>query len=984
MKYFYSLLIVLISSTIYSQTAIIKGTVVEEGTGKSIPGVLVKVLNTKLATQTDASGEFIIRNVPVGKLELQFSDFTLDTKIISDVDAIKDETTSVTVSMAEKNNTLNEVVIKKTKMKAESVASLLSVQKSSARVSDGISAETIKRTPDKTTSDVLKRISGASVQDNKFVIIRGLNDRYNTTYLNGSPLPSTEPDRKAFSFDIFPANMLDNLVIYKTATPDLPGEFAGGVIEINTKATPDKNFETLSLGTGYNAITTGKKQLYSAAGKTEWLGIDDGTKSLPSSFPGVTDFQALQGLRNQTSYLAIAELAKSSTSDWKLYEKTFNPNMSFQYTLGRYFKLENDKSIGFLGSITYNNTNNYNETEFRKFPNPGQLERNYLDKKYSVQTLFAVLGNLSFKLNAKNSFSFKNLYSINSDSKILDRSGSLNQDSDPLWTDVTSRNFISSKIYSGQLSGEHFLSKSKIKMNWVGSFSNVNREIPSERRNYYVYTRFDNGTVGQPRAEFSTNSVGADYPGSIFSSLNKEYIVSAKLDLSKKYKISDDFTTEIKIGGIAQARFRNFSARQLGYVQFNGIVNGVTYGPNSNTFLQSISTQSNATIFNAANMGILGPNSSGLTLLDATKGNDNYAASSHLNAGYIMIDNTFKKLRFIWGARLESYSQTLDSKSDTGIPVTVNVSQTDFLPSFNLIYGLTKTQNLRLSGSKTLNRPEFRELAPFLFYDAITEFNTEGDPKLKITEIKNLDFRYEIFPGKGQLFSFSAFYKQFTNPIEIIAKANNSNQYRNARDGSNRGIEVEYRTLVSSIFGTENNKTLDDLTLFTNLAIIRSKVDISNIVASSSVRDTPLQGQSPYVFNGGLQYMNKEFGWSGTLNMNKVGDRIAIHQNQTPSGGSPAYWEKGRTFLDMQIAKTFMNNKMELKFNVQNILSQDLIFYQNNEFDTANKVSGMNAFFNSVLTGDPQDKNGFDASEDDMVWKTKFGPTFSLSINYNF
>ena len=263
MKYFYSLLIALVSSAIYSQTAIIKGSVIEQGTGKSIPGVLVKVLNTKLATQTDASGEFIIRNVPVGKQEVQFSDFTLETKIISDVDAIKDETTSLTVSMSEKNNTLNEVVIKKTKMKAESVASLLSVQKNSARVSDGISAETIKRTPDKTASDVLKRISGASVQNNKFVIIRGLNDRYNTTYLNGAPMPSSEPDRKAFSFDIFPANMLDNLVIYKTASPDLSGEFTGGVVEISTKATPTNNFQSVSIGTGYNSITTGKDQLYS-------------------------------------------------------------------------------------------------------------------------------------------------------------------------------------------------------------------------------------------------------------------------------------------------------------------------------------------------------------------------------------------------------------------------------------------------------------------------------------------------------------------------------------------------------------------------------------------------------------------------------------------------------------------------------------------------------------------------------------------------
>jgi hypothetical protein len=130
--------------------------------------------------------------------------------------------------------------------------------------------------------------------------------------------------------------------------------------------------------------------------------------------------------------------------------------------------------------------------------------------------------------------------------------------------------------------------------------------------------------------------------------------------------------------------------------------------------------------------------------------------------------------------------------------------------------------------------------------------------------------------------------------------------------------------------------------------------------------------------------MNKEFGWSGTLNMNRVGDRIAIHGNQTPGGATPAFWEKGRLFMDMQIAKTFMDNKLELKFNVQNLLAQDLIYYQNNEFDIADKVSGINAFFNSVLLSDPQDKNGFDASEDDVVWRTKFGPTFSLSINYNF
>jgi TonB-dependent receptor len=974
MKYFYSLLIVLISSAIYSQTTIIKGTVVEEGTGKTIPGVLVKVLNTKLATQTDASGNFIIRNVPVGKQELEFSDFTLDTKIISDVDAIKDETTSLTVSMAEKNNTLNEVVIKRTKMKAESVASLLSVQKNSARVSDGISAETIKRTPDKTTSDVLKRISGTSIQDNKFVIIRGLNDRYNTTYLNGSPLPSTEPDKKAFSFDIFPANMLDNLVIYKTATPDLPGEFAGGVIDINTKSTPDKNFQSISVGTGYNTITTGETKFEA----------NDIKVGLTSYFPSSTDFIALQNLKTETSIQQIASLAKNYQTDWSVDEGKFDPNTNLQFTLGRYFKFNEEQSLGLLASVTNNVTNIYGETSRNSYETPGSVLESFSDKNYSKQKLTGAILNLSLKLDTNNMFSFKNLYSITSESRYTDRIGTKNaQDAEPIIGAITNRLFTQNKIYTGQLIGEHFLPESKIKFNWVGAYSNVQREIPSERRNTYEYLQYSDGTQSVPRAEFSKNAVGADFPGSIFTSNNKENIFSTKIDASKKIEFSDNFSADVKVGGITQSRSRKFEARQLGYIRFNGNVNGVIWG-NDNTFLTTIQTLPNATIFNASNMGILStsPNSSGLTLFEGTKGSDYYDAEANLNAGYIMIDNIFNKWRIIWGARLEDYTQKLNSKSDVGDIITVDDKQLDILPSVNLIYSLTKKQNLRLSGSKTLNRPEFRELAPFIFFDNATRFSTAGTPTLKITEIYNADLRYEFFPGKGQLVSVSAFYKDFTNPIEIQALANNSNQYQNADAGTNYGVEIDFRVLLSSIIGTKENKFLDDLTIFSNLAVIRSKVDISNLIATSI--DTPLQGQSPYVFNAGFQYLNKELGWSFSANMNRVGNRITIHGNQTSDNQTPAFWEKARTLLDFQLAKSFWNNKFELKLNVQNALAQDLIFYQNNDLPGTSEIKGFDAFVNKLFTGDSQNKNGYNTQEDDLIWKTKFGQTFSFTMTYNF
>jgi len=958
---------------IIDENSIITGTVIEEATGKPLPGVLVIVKGTKLATQTDAEGKFYFRKMPAGKYALEFSMFSFSTKIISDVEVVDKEATVLNVSLAELNGVLDEVVIKTVKAKTESVQSLLTMQKNSIRVSDGISAESIKRTPDRTTSDVLKRISGTSIQDNKFVIVRGLNDRYNTTYLNGSPLPSTEPDKKAFSFDIFPANMLDNLVINKTASPDLPGEFAGGIIEINTKSTPEKDFQSISVGAGYNTITTNQTKFQANDIKT----------GLPSYFPNSADFIALQNLKTETSIQQIATLAKNYQTDWSVDEGKFDPNTNFQFTLGRYFKFNGTQSLGLLASATNNVTNVFGEGSLKEYETPGVQSKGFDNDNYRKQKLTGAILNLSLKLDTNNRFSFKNLYSITSESRYTDRLGTKNvQDVEPIMSSSTNRLFTRNKIYTGQLIGEHFLPESKIKLGWVGSYSNVQREVPSERRNTYDYIQYSDGTQSVPTANFVINAVGIDYPGSIFTSNNAENIFSTKIDISKKMEFSDNFSADVKIGGITQSRNRKFQARQLGYIPFNGRVNGINWG--QNTFSSTIPTLPNETIFNSANMGILStsPRVSGLTLFEGTKGSDYYDAEANLDAGYLMVDNVFNKWRIIWGARLENYSQQLNSKSDVNEPIVVDDTQFDILPSVNLIYSLNKKQNLRLSGSKTLNRPEFRELAPFLFYDFDTRFSTEGNPDLKITEIYNADLRYEYFLGKGQLFSVSTFYKNFKNPIEIQALANNSNKYQNATAGTNYGIELEFRLLVSTLFGTEENKFLDDLTLYSNLAVIRSEVDISNLTPTAF--KTPLQGQSPYVFNAGLQYINKELGWSFAANTNRVGNRITIHGNQTTGNTAPAFWEKARTFLDFQIAKSFWKNKIELKLNVQNALAQDLVFYQNNDLPGATEIKGFDAFVNKVFTGDSQNKNGFDEKVDDEISRNTFGRTFSFTMTYNF
>ncbi|MGL2965312.1 TonB-dependent receptor domain-containing protein [Flavobacterium sp. XGLA_31] len=955
---------------LHAQTSGIKGVVIEDKTGQPLPGATVTIKGLNKSRVTGADGTFSFSKIEPGTYELSVTALSFQEKDITEVIVVKDEITMLTISLEEKNNQLDEVVIKTTRAKVESVKSLLTQQKNSANVSDGISAETIKRTPDKNTSDVLKRISGASIQDNRFVIVRGLNDRYNAAFLNGAPLPSSEPDRKAFSFDIFPSNMLDNLVIAKTASPDLPGDFAGGVIQINTKAVPDKDFQSVTVGSGYNTITTFKNQKTYEKGATDWLGFDDGTRAMPSTIPSTEVFNTL-------TYQEKAAIAKSFQSDWAIKDGSFKPNTSFQYSIGKHFEF-NDKVFGMLFSISNNKTNTFNETERNDYDNPDPsapsvLISKFTDNNYSEQVLTGALANFSFKFNENHTLTLKNIYSINSTDLVVERTGQRDVN-DTRVIDANVRWFTSNKIYSGQLNGDHYFPKAKIKVNWTGFFSNIKREIPNLRRNIYS-TANPNSTDPTETiayAEIANNNGGPDYGGGMFFSENKETIKGGKLDISRKFNIGEEFSNEIKIGGFLQNRDRDFFSRQLQY-------NTLTLGGN---FDYNLLTLPDAAIFSVANMGQISPGVNGFTLFDFTKFTDSYSAGSKLNAGYVMLDNRYKKWRLVWGFRLEDYTQTLASRLTETNYLALDAHQTDFLPSANLIFAVNKKQNLRFSFSRTLNRPEFRELAPFGFYDFTTQFFTQGNPDLKIAKVRNIDVRYEFYPGKGQLFSVSYFNKYFTDPIEIQQEVNNKTiTYRNAKSATNTGFEFEFRTLLSSLFSSDTTTLLDDLTLFSNIAIIKSNVDVSNFNSASTEKSRPLQGQSPYVLNAGLQYANKDNGWSVSTNLNRVGNRIAFASSEI----KPAIWEKARTLLDVQIAKNFYKNKLELKLNIQNILAQDLIFYQNNYRDgQENQGSSLTNLTNLIFTGDSLNEDGYDSATDDVIWRTKYGRTFSLSLTYNF
>jgi hypothetical protein len=959
-----ALLFTILTGLTLAQNGTLQGSVVDQNTGETIPGAKISIDGTDKITRTDFDGKFIIENVLVGTYSVTIKYPTYATKTVPDVIVKAGEATylNVTINPAEKELTAARV---KTKPKAESNNALLLAQKSSATVSDGISAESIRRTPDRSTSDVLKRISGASIQDNKFAIIRGLNDRYNAAYINGAPLPSSESDRKAFSFDIFPANMLDNLVIIKTATPDLPGEFAGGVIQVVTKSIPDKNFQSFAYSGGFNTITTGKNKLDYAGGKMDWLGIDDGNRAMPASIPNTSLFP----VKNVDQ----AALAKTFKTDWGYKNTTFAPNTNFQYSFGWNKKIDTNRYFGIISAVNYNRTFVYTETLRNSYDNgtgdaKSLVTESYTDKNYSTQTLAGALTNLSYKWNSNNQLSFKNVYSINSEDRVIARQGEINPNSDPILSKSFVKWFTSNQIYTGQLIGDHFFEKHKIRLNWIGSFSYIKRDIPNLRRNVYSKNKNPQDPSDTTYTAAVENSTGPSYGGSMFYSSNKEGISSFKVDASMPILSTENFKNNLKVGVFVQHRYRDFTARQFGYAKYNS-------GPIH--FKDSLLHLSNDQIFTEQNMGQIAPNVGGFKLIEGTKPSDSYNASSDLQAGFVMLDNKWKNnLRLIWGIRAENFKQNLYALRKKGDTLHINNKAVlDILPSANFIYSISEKQNLRLSASQTVNRPEYRELAPFAFYDFSTQFVVSGNDSLKRAKITNLDLRYEVFLGKGQLFSASFFHKKFNNPIEQVSRPDVEREiyYKNIASATNYGIEVEARLLASTLCMADSNKFLNDITLFSNIAIIRSSIDLSSVVGASA---RPLQGQSPYVFNAGVTYQNTEKEFSVTLNANKVGPRIFIVGNVN----EPDIWENSRTFLDFQIAKTVYKKRLELKLNIQNILAQQQIFYQNS---TTPSVVG-NSFMNTILYGDKNYSKTYDPSKDDALWVSNFGRIFNFAVSYKF
>ena len=868
---------------------------------ESLIGVTITLKSDRnQVSKTDVEGRFSF-NIDINKkYSVVLSYVGYKTKTLEDIKATQSgEEVTLDVLLDEAGVKLADVTVSanRSSNKGATDNALISFQKNTNTVASVISAESIKRSPDRNTAEILKRTPGTSIQEGKYIVVRGLADRYNQAMLNGILLTSTEPDRKTFSFDLFPAQIIDNIIINKAFVPELPGEWAGGLIQVNTKDIPTKNFLNIQVATSYNTQSTGKDFFKDKGGKTDWYGIDDGTRSLPNGYTTKSNFD--------TSNIAFkTSLGKTMSNNWVPVKSVATPNYSFQLNGGFSSTLWGKKIGGMIGvnfaenQRIQDNLNQQNTLEANKF----SMIYKYDDKKYITDINMGAIAGFSIYLNPLNKISYKAIVNVKSNNSFTQRFGNEYSRGDLMKGNEFT--FAQNTFFTNQLNGEHSLSN-KLKFNWYGAFNILDSYIPDQRR--LLYTK--SATGSDPYVLNISNSLSQQSGSRIFQSLS-DYIYTGGGDLTYKLK-----QNTIKAGYMIQVKDRIYDAALF-----------ANFLPRDNPALRALPAD---VVFAPENFGNGTDNLFGF---DAIKGrNFRYMANTILNAGYLQFDNKVsEKIRMVWGLRVEDFDQLVGSVK-VWDPRHTYSKVTDYLPGLNTTLKLNQNSNLRVTVSQTVIRPELRELSFLNIFDFELNASVQGNPNLKRTKITNTDIRYELYPGSGEVFTAGIFYKNFENAIEQIFSEGSGGastfSYQNAKNAITYGVELEARKKLNKFF-----------TFQANASLINSKIKDENLKL-----ERQLQGQSPYLVNVGLLYDIVEKGFNATLLFNQIGERIYLVGDMQAGSASPDIYEAPRALVDFQMSKKVMKNKAEIKFTISDLLNKEQTFYQNLNTNNVKYEKGIDA-----------------------------------------
>ena len=950
-----------ITYLISAQNGFITGTVIDDATSETIPSVKVTVIENDKKALTDFDGVFKLAVSP-GTYSIKFEFTSMDAIVINDIIVKTGETTVVEdIRLKEEVNEFEEVVTITAERIKNTENAVMSMKMKSTNMIDGISSDAFKKIGDSDGASAMKRVPGVSVIGGKYVYVRGLGDRYNKTMLNGIDIPGLDPDRNTLQMDIFPTSVIDNIIVNKTFVAELPADFTGGVVDIALKSLPSKRIRNVSVSGGYNALYHfNKDYLDYKGGKTDFIGIDDGTREIPA-ISNIPFFAQVVGNPTGTDGTRYTEILKAFNPTMAALRQQSFMDYSISASLGNQFKKEK-YTYGYNFVLSYSNTTEfYQDVEYGRYGLSGDANVTEMDVRerqtgdYGVNNvLLSTLAGVSLKtLNSNYQINFLHLQNGESKAGIFDY---YNADQGAVFYGFQHNLEYSQRSLSNLLiSGKHSIYNSKWDVEWKISPTLSKIQDPDIR-----FTRYEK------RDEKFIISTEAGFPERIWRDLEEKNIAGVT-HITREYKIFNR-DAKLKFGGGYTYKVRDFSISKFALNIRNVDLNG---DPDE--------------LFSPINLWPINGNVNEGTTYEAAfvPTNPNKFNSSIQNiSSYLATEmNPYTRLKTIVGLRMEYYTHKYTGQDQLGLNVLRDetvLQNLNLFPSLNMIYDLTEKQKLRFSYGKTIARPSFKELSYAEISDPLTGRTFIGglfrdvnegankvywDGNLTSTDIHNFDLRWEIYPSPGRTVSISAFYKKFIRPIEIIQFATQAGAFqpRNVGNGEVTGAEIEIRQNLDVI-----SEKLKSLSFTFNYTYTMSKIELSATEYESRVANArtgqeiktyrDMAGQAPYLINAGLSYKGIDKGfWKGfeaglyynvqgqTLLYVGIVDRPDIYTNEFHS-------------LNMNASKTFgKKDQMQLALKITNLLndSQEAVF------------------------------KSYEA-EEQFFSKLRIGQNFNLKFTYNF
>ncbi|HVD96914.1 MAG TPA: TonB-dependent receptor [Cytophagaceae bacterium] len=922
----------------------IEGVIVDST--EALAGAVVVVEgNNKLSGITDIEGNFVLKNVPPGNYNIIVTYFGYTPYTIKDIKVEAGKSTKVgSVILTEVTTEHQEIIVVGKKNEGSEMTAVQDTKKSEKIISV-LSTEQIQKGQDRDAAEAIRRIPGVTLVDSRFIMIRGLAERYNSVWLNDAGAPSSETDSKAFSFDIIPSQLIDKIQVYKTSAPDLPGDFAGGMVKVYTRASAsEKNLQVTLQGSFRPGSTFGNFSSTGGGGPLDLLGFGSHYRQIPTDVPGNLNTVSSLDQRNSISQSFDA-------SAWNVKSNKAAPDGRLNIFYTDRFKMGRTE-VGNTLNINYANLHTIFKIHREDWDSTSKT-KDYSDVQSTNTARLGIVENMYFRFNDRFKIEVRQLFNqIGVQQNTLRTSNLSNQQEQRAYA----LSYQSRSVYSSQLTGDVESKSGKVKYDWSGGFSHINRSTPDLRR--IKYTK----PYGSPDSAYTAQvPPGTADPvnggGRFYSTLN-ENVFSLNQNLKHMISKREDLTINMNYGAYLEYKSRSFSARTFGYV----ITPSATSGALTRLPIDQI--------FSSQYVGV--PN--GFRVDEITSLSDAYTAQNGLIAPYISFSSRIiEKVNILTGVRFEHNKQSLQSYLNSS-KLDTSVTTNFFLPSVNLSYNFTKKSLLRVAYGRTLNRPEFREWSPFYFYNFEYSAGTYGSlfptvlsPRgqvLQVCKINNFDLRYEFYPSADELINIGVFYKHLENPIQqVVLNGTDDSRnfsFANAQWAYIAGVELDLRKNLGFL---GNSKLLKDLNLVSNASLIKSKVTNTNVINQNV--STPLQGQSPYVINAGLYYQNEEAGWQGSLLYNVFGPRIFIFGTKN----YPSYIEMPKNSLDLTVGKR-ISKRVSVNGGVQDLLNQAALIIQDTNGDGKYERPSAKA---------SQEDQGADR----IISKYKRGSYFTLGVKIN-